>query len=174
MDQWQIGGGARLVAVPIRHYSAGKSGREYGRDFGAEHPRAILGCGQSDALRAPRSKSVGVIRASAFTQYNLNRRDAEDTRRTQRNFVGAQGFAPLEKIRGNIMTTIANLKTEYRTNPLGIDGELPRLSWQMESDASGAKQTAYQVRAASSADQIGQADLWDSGKIESDQSVHVV
>src|SRR5689334_9013708 len=72
------------------------------------------------------------------------------------------------------MTTITNLKTEYRTNPLGIDVVLPRLSWQMESDAAGAKQTAYQVQAASSADQIGQADLWDSGKVESDQSVHVV
>ncbi len=69
------------------------------------------------------------------------------------------------------MTAITHLICEYRTNPLGIDVVLPRLGWQMESDAVGAKQTAYQVRAGSSA---GQADLWDSGKVVSDQSVHVV
>ncbi len=69
------------------------------------------------------------------------------------------------------MTSITHLICEYRTNPLGIDVVLPRLGWQMESDAVGAKQTAYQVRAGSSA---GQADLWDSGKVVSDQSVHVV
>ena len=49
------------------------------------------------------------------------------------------------------MTIITNLKTEYRTNPLGIDIVLPRFSWQMQSDNAGARQTAYQVRAGSSA-----------------------
>ena len=70
-----------------------------------------------------------------------------------------------------MMTAITHLICEYRTNPLGIDVVLPRFGWQMESKAVGARQTAYQVRAGSSA---GQADLWDSGKVESDQSVHVV
>ncbi|MCL4864166.1 MAG: family 78 glycoside hydrolase catalytic domain, partial [Caldilineaceae bacterium] len=70
---------------------------------------------------------------------------------------------------------ITHLLCEYRTNPLGIDVTAPRLSWRLQSDRAGARQTAYRVRAASDPAllQEGPADLWDSGKVESDQSVHV-
>jgi alpha-L-rhamnosidase len=73
------------------------------------------------------------------------------------------------------MTAITSLKTEYRTNPLGIDITQPRLSWRMDTDRKNAKQTAYQLLAASSPDllTIESADLWNSGNIESDQSIHV-
>jgi alpha-L-rhamnosidase len=75
-----------------------------------------------------------------------------------------------------MMTTIAHLLTEYRVNPLGIDVLTPRLSWQMQTERQGARQTAYQVLAASDPAKLrpGEADLWDSGKIDSDQSVHIV
>ncbi|MEO8609761.1 MAG: glycoside hydrolase family 78 protein [Chloroflexota bacterium] len=74
------------------------------------------------------------------------------------------------------MTEITQLICEYRINPLGIDVQNPRLSWQMQTERLGARQTAYQVRAASTLEALhdGKADLWDSGKIESDQSVHVM
>src|SRR5579871_3144327 len=74
------------------------------------------------------------------------------------------------------MTTITNLTCEYRTNPLGIDVLAPRLSWQLQSNHEGARQTAYRIFAASDPAKLadGQADLWDSGKVESDQSVQVV
>ncbi len=74
------------------------------------------------------------------------------------------------------MTTITHLTCEYRTNPLGIDVTQPRLSWQMNTERSGARQTAYRVLAASDPGRLreGKADLWDSGKIDSDQSIHVV
>lgn len=70
---------------------------------------------------------------------------------------------------------ITALTCEYRTNPLGIDIQQPRLSWKLASERRGAKQIAYRILAASSPDRIseGKADLWDSGKVESDQSVHV-
>ncbi|MBZ0290364.1 MAG: alpha-L-rhamnosidase, partial [Anaerolineae bacterium] len=70
------------------------------------------------------------------------------------------------------MTTITHPVCEYRTNPLGIDITTPRLSWQL----SAGRQTAYRIFAASDPQRLseGQADLWDSGHIESDQSVHVV
>src|SRR5215831_15564729 len=70
---------------------------------------------------------------------------------------------------------IANLTCEYRADPLGIDVAIPRLGWQMHSDRRGASQTAYRIFAASQTDLLseGKADLWDSGKVESDQSVHV-
>jgi alpha-L-rhamnosidase len=65
---------------------------------------------------------------------------------------------------------------EYRVNPLGIDVLHPRLSWQLQSERRGARQTAYQVLAASSPGILerGTGDLWDTGKVLSDQSVHVV
>lgn len=73
------------------------------------------------------------------------------------------------------MTPIINLKTEYRINPLGIDITSPRFSWQLDTDRNGAKQTAYHILCASSEAKltVESADLWDSDKVDSDQSVHV-
>lgn len=73
------------------------------------------------------------------------------------------------------MTTITAPTCEFRANPLGIDITRPRLSWQMQSDQPGARQTAYRILAASAPRLLkpGQADLWDSGQVASDQSVLV-
>lgn len=71
------------------------------------------------------------------------------------------------------MTTISHLTCEYRINPLGIDVRQPRLSWQRQSQRRGARQTAYQILVASTEAGLNNSLLWDSGKIESDQSVHV-
>ena len=73
-------------------------------------------------------------------------------------------------------TIVSSLICEYRTNPVGIDVQRPRLGWQMQTDRPGARQDAYRIRAASSLDALnsGQADVWDSGRVDSDQSVHVV
>lgn len=71
--------------------------------------------------------------------------------------------------------TAQGLRCEYRENPLGIDVRMPRLSWQLDSHERGQKQTAYRILVASSAAtlQRGQGDLWDSGKVVSDQSIQV-
>ncbi|MCS6840954.1 MAG: glycoside hydrolase family 78 protein [Roseiflexus sp.] len=71
--------------------------------------------------------------------------------------------------------TVGRLRCEYLDNPLGIDVTRPRLSWQIFSDRRGARQTAYRIVAASSADDVvaEQNLLWDSGRVESDQSIHV-
>lgn len=73
------------------------------------------------------------------------------------------------------MATATNLTCNHRTNPLGIDNPLPRLSWQLQSDQPGTRQGAYQLFAASAPDRLasGKADLWDSGKVTSDQSIHI-
>ena len=67
------------------------------------------------------------------------------------------------------------LRCEYLENPLGIDVLQPRLSWVLTSDERGAKQTAYQILVASSASAMekGQADLWDSGKVTSAETVQI-
>ncbi len=69
-----------------------------------------------------------------------------------------------------------NLHCEYFTNPLGLDELRPRLSWLVSDERRGAVQTAYQVRVASSQEMLAKegADLWESGRVKSSQSVHVV
>jgi len=75
---------------------------------------------------------------------------------------------------------VRGLRCEYRTNPLGIDVEKPRLSWIMVdngwwSSTRSQKQTAYQIFVASSEALLkqNQGDCWDSGKVTSDQSIQV-
>mgnify|MGYP001002793410 CR=1 FL=1 len=71
---------------------------------------------------------------------------------------------------------VEHLRCEYRINPLGIDILTPRLSWEMRDARRGARQTAYQVLVATTADRLAadRGDLWDSGKIPSDQSAQIV
>ena len=69
----------------------------------------------------------------------------------------------------------AQLRCEYLQNPLGLETTRPRLSWILLSDQRGQQQTAYQVVVASSESllQQNQGDLWDTGKVLSDESVLV-
>jgi alpha-L-rhamnosidase len=68
------------------------------------------------------------------------------------------------------------LRCEYMANPQGIDVVAPRLSWILQSNERGERQTAYQVLVATSRDKLvaNNADLWDSGQVKGDQSIHVV
>ena len=70
---------------------------------------------------------------------------------------------------------VASLRCEYLVNPLGVDVPKPRLSWKFTSDRRGDVQTAYQILVASTPELLAkdQGDLWDSGKVESDQSILV-
>lgn len=74
-------------------------------------------------------------------------------------------------------STIApvNLTCEYLTDPAVVDGPKPRLAWINVASPGerGQKQTAYQVRVASSEDKLSHPDLWDSDKVESEQSFRV-
>ncbi len=68
-----------------------------------------------------------------------------------------------------------DLSCEYLKDPLGIDTPRPRLSWRLQSKDRGATQTAWQVVAASTSEKLtaGAADLWDSGRVESGQSIQI-
>lgn len=70
---------------------------------------------------------------------------------------------------------VTNLRCEYRVNPLGIDAAQPRLSWELESGQRGQKQSGYQILAAGSKELLAknQGDLWDSGKVVSDQTAQL-
>src|ERR1035437_6542471 len=68
-----------------------------------------------------------------------------------------------------------HLRCDYFAGPLGIDSANPRLDWVLEttdSSARGLTQGAYQILVASSRELLAkdQGDLWDSGKVVSDQT----
>ncbi|HZI33957.1 MAG TPA: alpha-L-rhamnosidase N-terminal domain-containing protein, partial [Candidatus Binatia bacterium] len=72
--------------------------------------------------------------------------------------------------------TITDLRCEDLANPSGIDATQPRLGWLLHSSTRDEMQTAYRILVASSAQKLGagEGDLWDSGKVSSDQSIQVV
>ena len=67
------------------------------------------------------------------------------------------------------------LKCEYRANPLGIDVVNPRLSWILESAIRGQRQSSWRVLVAAAPDNLknDKGDIWDSGKVDSGESVNV-
>ena len=69
-----------------------------------------------------------------------------------------------------------HLLCESMEEPLGLGTTLPRFSWQMRDDRRGAIQMAYQIRVATSVERLqdGTPDVWDSGRIETSESVNVV
>jgi alpha-L-rhamnosidase len=71
---------------------------------------------------------------------------------------------------------VGNLQAEMLTNPEGIDVLQPRLSWQIKSDVNDVQQTAYQILVASTLENLNanKADLWDSGKVKSNESVNII
>jgi alpha-L-rhamnosidase len=74
--------------------------------------------------------------------------------------------------------TVTRLRCESLKDPLGIDVVQPRLSWNLEPTSRKvreARQSAYQVLVASTQDQLNddQGDLWNTGRINSEQSIQV-
>ena len=71
--------------------------------------------------------------------------------------------------------TVENPRTEYAVNPVGIDQAPPHLDWELKSTQRGCLQSAYQIQVASTAEKLaaGEGDLWDSGKVASDNSTQV-
>ena len=76
-------------------------------------------------------------------------------------------------------TETTNLRCEFQPAPLGIDVLRPRLGWMMENGfvfaPRGHRQTAYQVLVSSSTEllALNKGDMWDSGRVTSDQSIDV-
>jgi alpha-L-rhamnosidase len=68
-----------------------------------------------------------------------------------------------------------HLRTEYQVDPLGLDETEPRFSWLIGDERRGARQIAYRVLVASSAEELAadEGDLWDSSQVTSDATVHV-
>ncbi|MGG1639032.1 family 78 glycoside hydrolase catalytic domain [Paenibacillus sp. NRS-1760] len=61
-----------------------------------------------------------------------------------------------------------DLRCEYKVNYLGLGERSPRFSWKLHADGRDVRQSAYRLRVST-----GNQELWDTGKVYSDQSVHV-
>ena len=70
---------------------------------------------------------------------------------------------------------ISDLTSEYKNNPIGIDITNPRLAWKITSNVRNVMQTAYQIKVGMNQDDFSNDSklVWNSGKVESDQSTHV-
>lgn len=67
------------------------------------------------------------------------------------------------------------MTVEYAESPLGVGVRRPRFSWEVPLAGRGRRQSAYQILVATSTTLVepGKADLWDSGKVSSPQSVNL-
>ncbi|MEP7109164.1 MAG: family 78 glycoside hydrolase catalytic domain [Ferruginibacter sp.] len=68
-------------------------------------------------------------------------------------------------------TTLYDLSAEHKNNPIGIDVLHPRLSWKLKSTSLNVMQTAYSIRVATANNFSKKTIVWESGKINSDESV---
>ena len=67
---------------------------------------------------------------------------------------------------------VTHLRVASQENPVCIDATQPDFSWQIQSDDRGVLQTSYRIVVSSDAE--GGMVVWDSGTVESDQSVGIV
>ena len=81
------------------------------------------------------------------------------------------GITPVTPPSPTSSVEVLHLRCEYLVDPVGIDTERPRLSWQLKSTARAEGQSAYQIRVASTLAILasGGSDAWDSGKVVSDE-----
>jgi len=68
---------------------------------------------------------------------------------------------------------ISKILCENRVAPIGIDANSPRLSWMLSSSKRNVQQWAYQIQVSENKEVLKNNILWDSGKIISEQSVHI-
>ncbi len=67
------------------------------------------------------------------------------------------------------------LSVEFVSQPIGIDADVPRLSWWSGDDRQAEVQSAYQIQVASTHEALfGEPDLWDTGRVASGDRIAVV
>lgn len=69
---------------------------------------------------------------------------------------------------------VDHLKTENLTNPIGLDVLQPYFSWQLVSNQRNVMQSAFEIRVGVEPAALVKGEgIWKSGKVTSDQSIHV-
>lgn len=68
-------------------------------------------------------------------------------------------------------TSVSHLLTENKPNPIEVEEQAPRFSWQLSATQRNTMQTAYALQVWEAGNKKN--TVWNSGKIMSDQSVYV-
>ena len=66
---------------------------------------------------------------------------------------------------------VKELSCDHKINPVGIDNKTPRLSWKLFGTGTSIMQTAYTIRVATDPKFSSDKVVWQTGKIESDESI---
>lgn len=87
----------------------------------------------------------------------------------------AFSFLILLSFNANAQVGVYSLKCENKNYPRGVDNQQPHLGWTLSSNQRGCLQTAYRVLVAADSSQLqkNNGNIWDSGKVLSDQSIQV-
>ncbi|MEI6047876.1 MAG: family 78 glycoside hydrolase catalytic domain [Bacteroidota bacterium] len=67
--------------------------------------------------------------------------------------------------------SVKDLSCEHKKNPIGIDTPQPRFSWKISGTGNNIMQSAYSIRVATDEKFSSSETVWQSGKIESGESV---
>lgn len=75
----------------------------------------------------------------------------------------------------NGQISAVHLRCEMTENPLAVNTNQPRLSWQLVSQKLNVSQTAYQILVASSEEKLkkNEGDIWNSGKVVSNKNLQI-
>src|SRR5690242_19327294 len=69
---------------------------------------------------------------------------------------------------------VEDIRCQSRRDPVGIGESHPVFSWKLSSAERNTMQTAYQLVVASSPEKLaGKPDIWNSGKINSNQNTFI-
>lgn len=73
------------------------------------------------------------------------------------------------------LNSVLNTACESKINPVGVEAAHPRLSWVIDSNARGTKQSAYHILVSDNPDQLESniGNIWNSEVVKSDLSVQV-
>ncbi|NMC40914.1 MAG: alpha-L-rhamnosidase, partial [Bacteroidales bacterium] len=69
--------------------------------------------------------------------------------------------------------SVYGLTCEHKINPAGIDNPKPVLSWKINSPGRNVMQSAWQIQVATDPSFSAAKTVWQSGKINSDESVYI-
>ncbi len=95
----------------------------------------------------------------------MNRMETAENRRTEKEKTGQMAMGQEARL--------AKLRVNSVEAPLAVDEANPVFSWQMVSGRTGARQEAYQIRVYQLPAMAGENCCWDSGRVESSQSVGI-
>ncbi|SEN57057.1 alpha-L-rhamnosidase [Chitinophaga rupis] len=83
-------------------------------------------------------------------------------------FAAIIGAISLFSYTGYSQVKVQELRCENLNNPVGLDVLQPRFSWQLATTQRNVLQTAYELKISKN-----NTVVWNSGKVNSDSSVHV-